>query len=237
MSTHQVADTATTEVDASLGPQTVHRALEVLTIVVDNGPLPLSNIARKCGLPASTTMRMLRALEHWGYVVRLSNGQYSIGLRFVQSRVEAALPRAEELIALSGEIMQQLTRETLESSYLAVSGPAFGTCTFLREEQSSLPIRFVGFNGWEGRTVSSSGSVAGEIFESGVPETGYLVKAAVTDPDSTTIGAPVVTQNGATIAVLSIAGPSFRMPKETVALHGERVKAAALKLAQALDQR
>ncbi|MFV0432384.1 MAG: IclR family transcriptional regulator [Leucobacter sp.] len=217
------------EIDASLGPQSVHRALEVLTLVVDRGSLTLSDIARATDLPASTTMRMLRALDTWGYVSRSNDGRYSLGRRFVQARLPAEGKRPEDLIDLSAPIMQHLTRATSESSYLAVPGPA-GTCTFLREVQSPLPIRHVGFDGWEGRTVSMEGSVVGEILGGEVAESGFVVMAAVADPDALVIGAPVRAGDGSCIAVLSIAGPRFRMPDETVAAHGEAVKAAAAEL-------
>lgn len=226
----------TSEVDPALGPQSVHRALELLTLVVDRGPMALSDLARASNLPASTAMRMLRALEHWGYVLRLPEGSYSVGQRFVQSTVRSESPRAEDLNDLAAPVMRQLTQQTQESSYLAVAGHA-GTCTFLREEQSPLPIRYVGFDGWEGRTVSMNGSVAGEIFASRIPDAGYVVRAAVTDPDSTVIGAPVRIADGTIVAVLSIAGPSFRLPEPVIARHGEAVQSAAAALATLLARK
>ncbi|MCO1340293.1 hypothetical protein BJH93_15595 [Kocuria polaris] len=221
------------EVDASLGPQAVHRALEVLTHVVEQGPVALSDIARASKLPTSTTMRMLRALEHWGYVSRASDALYSLGERFVQSRVSSESARVEDLIDASGPVMDRLTRETLESSYLAVKGPA-NTCTFLREVQSPLPIRHVGFDNWAGRTVPMGGSVAGEILEGRIPESGYVVMVAVVDSDATVIGAPVVAPDGQVVAALSIAGPSFRMGETVVTRHGDAVRAAAAELAELL---
>lgn len=221
------------EVDAALGPQSVHRALEVLTHVVEHGPIALSDTARASKLPTSTTMRMLRALEHWGYVSRSSDGLYSLGSRFVQSRVFNDHARAEDLLDFSAPIMQRLTEQTSESSYLAVPGPA-GTCTFLREVQSSLPIRHVGFDGWEGRTVSMAGSVAGEIFDRRTPAVGYVVMDAVEDPDATVVGAPVIDPNGTPIAAISVAGPSFRMGEESIPGIGHLIIAAADELADRL---
>lgn len=227
---------STSEVDASLGPQAVHRALEVLTLVVDHGPTALSDVARASRLPTSTTMRMLRALEHWGYVSRGTDGRYSLGVRFVQSTISNENARAEELIDLSAAVMQQLTAETQESSYLAVPGPA-NTCTFLREVQSPLPIRHVGFDGWVGRTVSMTGSVVGEIFEGRVPGAGYVVMPAVDDPDATVVGAPVHGANGEVIAAISVAGPGYRMDEARIADFGRAVIAAAAELSAQLEAR
>ncbi|MFD5224489.1 IclR family transcriptional regulator [Microbacterium sp. NPDC058342] len=230
------ADGAGAEVDASLGPQSVHRALEVLTHVVDHGPLALSDIARASRLPTSTTLRMLRALEHWGYASRGTDGRYSPGVRFVQSTMSNDNARAEELIDLSAALMQRLTAQTQESSYLAIPGPA-NTCTFLREVQSPLPIRHVGFDGWAGRTVPMSGSVVGEIFENRTPEEGYVVMAAVDDPDATVVGAPVHGSGGAIIAAISVAGPRYRMDGSRIAEFGHTVVAAAQELTAQLEAR
>jgi DNA-binding IclR family transcriptional regulator len=145
----------------------------------------------------------------------------------------ANAPNAQELIDLSAPVMKRLTTQTQESSYLAVPGPA-GTCTFLREVQSPLPLRYVGFDGWEGRTVPMAGSVTGEVLGQRVPAEGYVVMATVTDPDSTAIGAPVRLENGSIIAVLSLAGPSFRLTEDSVRRHGEAIKAAAAELGAAL---
>lgn len=221
------------EVDASLGPQAVHRALGVLTLVVEEGPLTLSDIARSSALPPSTTLRMLRALESWGYVSRSSDGRYILGERFVQSRVSAVDVQLEHLVDFSEPVMRALTAATSESSYLAVAGPA-NTCTFLREVQSPLPIRHVGFDAWAGRTVPMAGSATGEVLEGRVPEQGFVVMPAVNDPDSIVVGAPVLDPGGVCLAALSIAGPRFRMPEDRVAAHGEAVKAAAAELAALL---
>lgn len=223
------------EIDASNGPQAVHRALEVLSLVVDRGPLTLSDIARASSLPTSTTLRMLRALETWGYVFRASDGRYDIGNRFVQSRISAEAARPEDLIDLSAPVMRRLTQATLESTYLAVPGPA-NTCTFLREVQSPLPIRHVRFDGWTGRTVSMAGSVVEAVAEGRVPEIGYVVNAGVADPDSIVLGAPVHAADGACVAVLEVTGPRFRMPDDVVAVHGEALKAAAEELSGLLSR-
>ncbi|MGQ3382419.1 IclR family transcriptional regulator [Glutamicibacter sp. TV12E] len=200
----------------------------------DREPLSLSAIASN--LPRSITSRMLRVLEHWGYVSRASDGQYSLGQRFVQSRVVNDQTSVEDLIDASGPIMGLLTEQTSESSYLAVPSPA-NTCTFLREVQSSLPIRYVGFDGWEGRTVPMGGSVTGEVLEGRVPDPGYVVMVAVEDSDATVIGAPVRNAQGRIIAALSIAGPSFRMGEQAVAALGAAVCSAAEELSAQLDSR
>ncbi|QIK62741.1 helix-turn-helix domain-containing protein [Leucobacter viscericola] len=212
------------------GPQSVHRALEILTLVAEREPIGLSDLARASQLPASTAMRMLRALEQWSYVWRTDDGRYALGSRFIDSRVPAVTSRDSNLLDLSGPVMAKLTEETLESSYLAIPTPS-NTCTFLREVQSPLPIRHVGFDGWVGRTASLDRSAAGEVFAERTPETGYVVREAVDDPDATVVAAPVFGEGGTIIAALSVAGPTFRMSPERVELAGRAVTRAADALA------
>ena len=213
------------DVDSTTGPRAVHRALELLTRVVEEGPQPLSDLARASGLPTSTTLRILRALEHWGYVSRSSRNQYELGARFLESRISVEPQHSEDLIDLSASVLQQLATDTSESSYLAVPGPAH-TCIYLREVQSAQPIRHVGFSGWAGRTVPMAHSAVGEVFEGRTPEVGYAVLDAVVTPEAMVIAAPVF-EGEATIASLSIVGPSYRMTPEAIKRLGPLVVAAA----------
>ena len=219
--------------DSSAGPRAVHRALELLTRVVEEGPQPLSELARASGLPTSTTLRILRALEHWGYISRTNEHQYEPGRRFVESRITAEPPRSEELIDASAEVLQRLAADTSESSYLAVPGPAH-TCIYLREVQSDQPIRHVGFSGWAGRTVPMAHSAVGEVLEGRTPEVGYAVLDAVVTPEATVIAAPVLDTSGI-IAALSIVGPSFRMSSAVIRELGPRVRAAADELTRLMS--
>lgn len=211
------------------GPRAVHRALELLTRVVESGPVSLSALARQAELPASTTMRMLRVLEHWDYVAKNSQGQFVVGARFAQSRFAPEPASAEQLNDLSAPILDALTETTGESSYLAVRGDA-NTCVYLREVQTSHPIRHVGFSGWQGRTVPMASSAVAEVFEERIPETGYVVMDAVVTSEATVVAAPVYSSSDEIIAVLSIVGPSYRLNSKAVAIAGPQVIAAANEL-------
>lgn len=215
--------------DSGAGPRSVHRALELLTIVVEQGPLLLSDLARASDLPASTALRILRALEHWGYISRSSEGMYESGSRFAQSRFSAEPEQAEDLIDLSAEVLLDLTASTTESSYLTVPGPA-ETCIYLREVQSTQPIRHVGFSGWAGRTVPMAHSAVGEVLEGRTPPEGFCVMRAVVTPEATVIASPVYQADGAIVAALSVVGPSFRMNDRAVKRLGPLVQDAAERL-------
>lgn len=211
------------------GPRAVHRALELLTRVVESGPISLSALARQAELPASTTMRMLRVLEHWDYVAKNQKGHFVVGARFAQSRFTPEPASAEALNDLSAPILEALTEVTGESSYLAVRGDAH-TCVYLREVQTSHPIRHVGFSGWQGRTVPMASSAVAEVFELRIPDRGYVAMDAVVTSEATVVAAPVFSSAGELLAVLSIVGPSYRLDDAGIQASGPRVVAAASEL-------
>ncbi|MFD6699279.1 MULTISPECIES: IclR family transcriptional regulator [unclassified Microbacterium] len=219
--------------DSGSGPRSVHRALELLTIVVESGPQPLTELARASRLPTSTTLRSLRALEHWGYVARATDGGYVAGHRFARSRFDAEPASAEQLFERSGEVLQRLTERSGESSYLTVRGPG-RSCIYLREVQSDQPIRHVGFAGWAGRTVQMDGSAVGAVLDGETPHAGFVTLGAVSAPDATVIAAPVLDNEGTIVAAISIVGPSFRMGEDRVQSLGGLVCDHAQNLTEAL---
>lgn len=213
--------------ESSNGPRAVHRALELLSLVIDRDePGSLLDLANAAGLPSSTALRNLRALEHWGFVFRDDDGGYSPGPRFVNSQIPVGSDASADLIELSLPYLEETSRRTGESSYLAIPGPA-GTCIYLREVQTTQPIRFVGFDGWTGRTVSRAGSAVGEILDGRVPEHGYCVLPAALTPEAHVIAAPIRDGSGEIIAALSIAGPSFRLDRAGAAAQGPVVRSIA----------
>ena len=66
---------------------------------------------------------------------------------------------------------------------------------------------------------------------------GYVVMAAVDDPDATVVGAPVHGASGEVIAAISVAGPRYRMDDTRTAEFGRTVVAAARELTAQLEAR
>ena len=228
---HGVAEP--TDAEQNLGPRAVHRALEVLTVVIEQGPLSLLAIATACGLPSSTAMRSLRALEHWNYVFRLDDNSYVAGARFVSSQIQVEAPDAGDLVEKSAPILQRIAELTGESSYLAIPGPA-GTCVYLREVQSNQAVRFVGFDGWTGKAVARANSAVGDALDGFTPQQGFVMKEAALTPEANVIAAPVADRAGAIVASLSVAGPSFRLTGARAKKAGAVVRDSANELSSLL---
>lgn len=226
---------AASQAESANGPRSVHRALLVLTHVVEHGPQTLSMLARSVELPASTVLRLLRALEEWGFVAKDDEGQYEMGARFANTRLASQPVLPPSLVDLSVPILTELMKLTGESSYLSVPGPA-QSYLYLREVQSDQPIRHVGLSGWAGRFVPMEGSAVGHALRGEVPAGDYSALQAVITKDATVIAAPVRDRSGEIVGALSIVGPSFRLSGASEAECGRIVVEAAARLETQLSE-
>ena len=106
---------------AATGVAAVDRALSILSAFLDNDKsLTLAELSRRTGLYKSTTLRLLASLERHHFVLRLPDGQYSLGIAVfrlgmlyerswdLHSRVQPAL---EALVESTGESATFYVRE------------------------------------------------------------------------------------------------------------------------------
>ncbi|MFG2960928.1 IclR family transcriptional regulator [Streptomyces sp. NPDC048291] len=212
------------------GPRAVHRALMMLTCVAEKGPQTLSELARALDMSPSTTMRLGRALIHWGYLHRDESGTYATGHRFASLQRSVDEEPETDIVELSGPVLRALTDDTGESSYLSVRGAA-QTLIYLRQVPSPQPIRHVN---WTGRSIPMEGTAAGAALLGKVDERGVAVAKAIATEGATAVAAPVRDARGTVVAALSIVGPSFRMPARTVASLTEPVRARSAELSRLL---
>lgn len=59
--------------------KTVLRALDVITAVVQEGPLTATEVAKRSDVSLSTSTRLMQTLEHDGFVRRDATGRYGVG--------------------------------------------------------------------------------------------------------------------------------------------------------------
>lgn len=101
------------------GPSVTSRVLSVLSSFDEtHTALTLSDIARRSGLPLSTTHRLLAELEKWQAVDRDHDGYYHVGRRLWQLGTLAPVQRELREVALPP--MQDLYGATQENVTLAV---------------------------------------------------------------------------------------------------------------------
>jgi DNA-binding IclR family transcriptional regulator len=104
----------------------VGRALAVLAAFEGTpGSLAVASIAKRAGLPISTTYRMVAELEEWGALRKGSDGRYQIGFRIWELGQQAgrrlrdrAHPYLQDLFDLTQENVHLAIRDGLQSLYV-----------------------------------------------------------------------------------------------------------------------
>jgi len=121
--------------------QTVERALTVLrTFSRDCPELRASELARRLGLSRTIVIRILNTLERAGFVERApGDSRYRLGLAACE--VGALYLAANRLVAVAGEILDELVDTTGHTAYLGALDGAEVVILSLREGRR--PVRFL----------------------------------------------------------------------------------------------
>lgn len=210
--------------------RSVERALALLDLVVSSGGISLTDAARSVGLPTSTALRHLKALELDGYVVRGEGASFQAGPRFVRLALTAldAAPAAR-LAQLARPHLVTLEEETGESAYLAVAEGS-EHAVYVATQESRRAIRHVG---WLGTRVPRDGSAVGAALAEDVDDDGVAVRTGAVEADVTAVAAPVYGPNRHVVAALSVIGPSGRMSGDELVTARRAVAAAARRMSTA----
>lgn len=98
--------------------QSVSRALRILEVVgAEPRGVNAKAVARRCGLALPTTYHLLRTLDYEGYLTRLHNGDYVLGLEIADRfrDLMSALARPPQ----ADVVLRRVAETTGQSAYLA----------------------------------------------------------------------------------------------------------------------
>lgn len=226
---------------AATGVQSIERTIEVLKAVAAGlQPQPVSVVAREVGLPASTTYRLVAALEAAGMVQRLPDGHLGVGVATMDLANAARRHSEAGILWAVRPTMQWLTQQTHETVILMM--PAGGEAVCVDEIPSLHPVRlsyeqgrampyFAGASnkvilayldqrhrdqilaGSDGRRLITGGSVVREDLERQLEEirrTGHCVTEGEINPETIGVAVPLL-HRSRVIASLTVAGPSVRI--------------------------
>jgi DNA-binding IclR family transcriptional regulator len=198
------------------GTQAIDRAAQLLVDVVEAPQPPsIGELSARAGLPKSTTSRLVGALERQGLVERLgARGRLRPGpvlLRY------ASRDASQSLAALAQPSLMRLADASGETINLAVPGPD-GVEHLAQEDTAHL----VGVTDWVGRRVpfelAANGKCflafggGGEIEGAGlIRSRGYATSIDELEVGLSALAAPVLDEDGAAVAALSISGPTSRL--------------------------
>src|SRR3990170_2281344 len=106
-------------------PAPVKSAIRVLDMLemlsTAAGQLGVSDIARRLGIPKSSTSMLLATLETRGYVIGDDTRRFRLNPAYCQDRRSWVGGARAALLRGARPLLQQLARETGESAFLAVA--------------------------------------------------------------------------------------------------------------------
>jgi DNA-binding IclR family transcriptional regulator len=245
------------------GLKSLRKAIRVLECFSLQEPrLPLTDIARKVGLPLSTAHRILTTLRTVGIVEQEGDRDlYRLGLKLLElgSMVLAnmevhreALPCIEELVRETGETVhlgvfdgsQVVSIEKMDSphglaSHVTIGKGAPAYCTgvgkaLLAFQPEAVVERVcrLGLTAYTPQTITDPVKLRKELAQ--VRALGYAVDNAEHQPDVRCVAAPIRNHSGNVVASLSISGPASRIPRSRITSLATRVREVTAKLSARL---
>lgn len=195
----------------------VERVLKLLTCFnAQNQGMTLTELARQADLVPSTTSRLLKTLELYGFVRRGPDRLYYLGSQVIQlglialhnmSLYEVAKPHLRLLAEESGESVQLGVLEGDSVLYI---------------DQVASP-RLVQATPWIGRTVPVENTAIGVAIRGLLPPEGYTATRHTIEPDVSSVAAPVLDRHGSIIGAINVIGPTYRISDDLLATIGSLV--------------
>lgn len=219
--------------------QSIERAFAVLGALGD-GPLGVTGVADRVGLPKSTVARLLASLADEGAVEQVPDGtDYRIGDRLVT--LAAGVRPMRGLLALVRPHLVRLAEAIGETAGLSI--PDGSLVHYVDQEEGPHPVRI---RDWTGTRLPMHVVSSGLVFLAHMPAADLerflagplerFTPASVTDPARirervrrvrldgwawtrdevgegiSSVAAPVADQDGEVIGAIHVHGPSYRFP-------------------------
>jgi IclR family acetate operon transcriptional repressor len=212
----------------------VERALAVIDALAGGGELGTNELARRTGLNASTTSRLLATLASSGLVEHVEQtGRYRLGSRFIQlgnavlARLdvrETARPHLRALVDATGETVtlsapgdpDAITIDFVQGPGSVVSVARLGRPSIAHATATGKVGLAFGaatvpegeLQRFTGRTVTNRRRLETELVR--IREQGFAEAAGEREDDLNALAAPVFGSRGELIAILGVQGPASR---------------------------
>jgi IclR family transcriptional regulator, acetate operon repressor len=249
--------------EAGRAYQSLERGLRVIEAIAElDGAATVSSIARKTGLPRSTTHHLLRALLEFGYLIQ-DRATRSYALSYKLFRLTGRRWTQIQLSEMAMPFLEELSRRTGEGTSLAVLRD--GRVMIAAKRDSDGPVRVVQEIGADrpiyctavGKTLAAwlsdhelDGIIMRTVFEKQTPRTlttaaafrrelarvradGFAVDNEEHVPGIRCMAAPVRDHSDAVCAALCIVGPTSRISQQRLmSMQAPLTRAAAALSAQ-----
>ena len=223
------------------GTQAIDRAARLLSEVVHSaGPMTLTGLIAACGLPKSTTFRLLLALERNRLVRRDEGGRFLPGEMFVSFAWRGGAEAG--LTGVAQSFLERLGEATGETINLGVARD--GMVETIAQVDSTY---LIGGTNWVGlslplhcsalgkvllaygtaqlpagtlerrteKTITSATALRADLAT--VRARGYAVTDEEVEPGLIAVAAPVYGYDGTVVAALSVSAPTTRMSADHLA--------------------
>ncbi|MFC0273305.1 IclR family transcriptional regulator [Metabacillus herbersteinensis] len=242
--------------------KTVVRSMDVLNLFLTHSRLSLSEMVQFSGMPKTSVYRMVTAFEEMGFLEKDEEGNYSLGLLFLQfgqlvsERLDIrqiALPVMQRLRDEVGEAVNLIVQDGEEAIYIekletkqAVGlftkvgrrSPLYaGACSriilaFLPNDEREDYLNRIELRPMASGTITDKTKLLPMLEES--RKLGYTLSRSELADHTCAIAAPIFNNNGQIVAGISIAGINVNFQEEKLPLLIEKVKSAADELSQKL---
>ena len=197
------------------GDPVVDRALALLAAFDAGHPsLTLGELARRSGIPTSSTLRLASRLVAWGALERGADGRFTVGLRLWQ--VASLAPRGQGLRQVAMPYMGDLEEVTRQHVLLAVREGGDAVLVERLSAHAAIPVLYdVG-----GRLPLHStgvGLVLLAFAEPGVQEE-YLARPLVHEPEKVPVSPAALRRTLADVRRDGLATVRRRVPNPLVAV-------------------
>jgi DNA-binding IclR family transcriptional regulator len=243
------------------GVQSVDRALAILDCLARMGEAGVTELAAELGVHKSTAFRLATTLESRRLVEQTTDrGKYRLGVGILRLAgatsarldiVQEARPVCRALAAATGETVNIAVLSDHSALYLdQVAGSSAlqphnwvgqhiplhatsnGKVLLSGLGADAVDTRVGDLTRYTSQTVTNRARLHEELDQ--VQAQGYAVAVDELEVGLTAAAAPIRNVHGDVIASMSVSGPSFRMPEETLADVVERLTEAALEVSHRL---
>ena len=238
------------DVDQGSGVGVLDKGVRVLAALAD-GPVGLTGLVERTGLPRATAHRLAGALEVHRLVGRDATGRYLLGPRLAELAAAAGDPVADAVVAAAGPVLARLRDATGESAQLYLRRGESRVCVAAAERSSGLrdtvPVGSVlpmtagsaaqALLAWE-PPVSAAGVLAEAAFSArvlaDVRRRGWAHSVGEREVGVGSVSAPVRDGADRVVAAVSVSGPLERLGRSPGARLAPPVLAAAADLTREL---
>jgi DNA-binding IclR family transcriptional regulator len=133
-------ESSKTDLDMDIGPRSPLRTVQVLhELAAAGGAVSLASLSNRLQLPKTSLFRLLRSLEHGGYVVSV-NGVHQVGPEAL--KLGAAIVRNREFPNCARPAMEALSSRTGETIILGTMNANNQDVVYTEVIEASHPLRF-----------------------------------------------------------------------------------------------